>query len=202
MTKNVDHIADYTSYLGDAVKVGRKVCYDVGIVQKLEKVSSGYSDKPGSIFLEAERVLLDEFDKVNNRLEIIKQPIEPTWKDKGRETLKRVKTALRFQPPEIPDANAEANKLVPDLTELTYLSTVMRETIVISQKYKGKDGVITEDEFLFLVGQYPSLFKNIAEARDMGAEFDYDTINEIRRITKKETNEFIRNLQVKVRIEP
>jgi hypothetical protein len=143
---NDEIFGDYKERLFEAIKVGYAV-YQDGVVDKLKDALGKDATKPEYLFSRVEGILTDEIYHVQEHLKKLKEPKKMTAKEKILEKLK-------MRTPEKVDEKAEKNKEVPDLTKLSYLSSILLETMAASQKYhinRGDVGIVTPGEIVFFV---------------------------------------------------
>ena len=180
---NDENFGDYKETLFEAIKVGRAV-YKDGVVDKLRGALGKNAMNPEHLFSSVEAILTDEIYDVQENLKRLKEPKKLTAKEKimSKLKLKDIK-------------KDEANKKVPDLTKLSYLSSILLETMAASQKYHTDRGVVriaTPGETAFFANQYPLILQEIDRAAEDGAEFNHCVSDLIGSINGKETYEWLK----------
>jgi len=176
----VNPFEEYKAFMAKALEVGKGVYPTGDFVLKVRDDFKKYRDNPEYLFSAVEGALVDE-------LHGVRQNIEPKVQEiKLRD---RLRLRLGHKKTEALEKKTDVDK-VAELTKLTYLSTLMLETMASRIKCVGGD---LPGEIIFFKREYPSILIELDKAVKEGAKFDMGVINEITRISNRETYKYLDN---------
>lgn len=169
MESEPQFIEEYKKYIANAIDVGSKIFHSDGITRVIKHLKRNLDyDDSDYLLVAMEGTLNGAIIGVQEELQKARQP---PLKQRIKSTFNKSKNLDGLKEQAV------------DLTKLAYLSSLMLETIVASQKYSDDNETVTAREKEFFQTTYNSVFSDIGKLTQKGINFD--SINEIRQMNKE-----------------